>query len=123
MVELDEDMLVKIEEAVEGPVGLLPFNDISEVPEDAKWQQVTDETIETIIPNTQVYDLTWTEKRLGGKIAHKKWRGYIDTETKLPIRVEMWRKYTEEEYELRVVMKAAYPATVETQAVISNAGF
>ncbi|MHC4115560.1 MAG: hypothetical protein ACYSSL_09630 [Planctomycetota bacterium] len=45
--ELDEDMLMRIEESIEGPVGLLPFDDISEVPEDAQWQQVTDETLET----------------------------------------------------------------------------
>ncbi len=122
--ELDEEMLVKIEEAIKGPVGLLPFDDISEVPEEAKWQKVTDETIETTIPGTQVYDLTWMKKRLGGKIVHRKWRGYIDIETKLPKRVERWDKHTkEEEYGLKYVMKVTYPATVEVQAAIRDAGF
>ena len=123
MAGLDEDMLVKIEEAIEGPVGLLPFNDISEVPKDAKWQQVTDETIEATVANTQVYDLMWTEKRLGGIIVHWKWRGYIDSETKLPKRVERWIKLAKEEYKLFTVMEAAYPATVEIQAAIRDAGF
>lgn len=123
MAELDEDRLVKIEKAIKGTVGLLPFDDISEKPEDAKWQHVTDETIKTIVPGTQVYDLTWTEKTLDGKIVHRKWRGYINTETKLPKRVEQWRKYTGEEYKLLIIMKTAYPATVEVQAAISNAGF
>lgn len=124
MAKLDEEMLVKIEEAIEGPVGLLPFDDISEVPEDAEWQQVTDETIETIIPGTQVYDLVWMEKRLGGEIVHRKWRGYIDTETKLPKRVEWWIKLAiEKEYELENVMKVAYPTAVEVQAAIGDVGF
>jgi hypothetical protein len=105
-VKLDEDMLVKIEEAIKEPVGLRPFDDITEVPEDAIWQQVTDETIETTIPNTQVYDLTWTEKALDGSMAHKKWRGYIDTETKLPKRVERWIKLAKEEYKLLIVIEA-----------------
>ncbi|GAG13943.1 unnamed protein product, partial [marine sediment metagenome] len=121
--ELDEEMLVKIEEAIEGPMGLLPFNDISEVPEDAQWQQVTDENLKPTILGTQVYDLMWTEKRLGGKIVHRKWRGYIDIETKLPKRVEQWIKLAKEEYKLLTVMKAAYPATVEVQAAIRDAGF
>ena len=124
MAELDEDMLVKIEEAIEGPVGLLPFDDISEVPEDAKWQQVTGEAIETITPGTQVYDLVWMEKAVDGSIVYQKWRGYIDTETKLPKRVERWIKLArEKEYELENVMKVAYPTAVEVQAAIRDAGF
>lgn len=131
MAGLDEEMLVKIEEAIEGPVdllpfpvGLLPFSDISEMPEDAQWQQVTDETIETTITNTQIYDLVWMEKRLGGSIVYQKWRGYIDTETKLPKRIEWWDKHAkEEEYELKTVMETTYPATVEVRAAIRDAGF
>jgi hypothetical protein len=121
--KLNEDTLVKTEEAIEGLVGLLPFDDISEVPEDAKWQQVPDENLKLTIPGTQVFDLMWTEKRLGGKIIYRKWRGYIDTETKLPKRVERWIKLTKEEYKLFTVMEVAYPATVEIQAIISDAGF
>lgn len=122
--ELDEDMLVKIKEAIKGPVGPLPFDDISEVPEDAKWQKVTDETIETAIPSTQVYDLMWTEKSLGGRIVYQKWRAYIDIDTKLPKRVKHWDKHAkEEEYGLKYVMKVTYPATVEVQAAIRDVGF
>ena len=121
--ELDDDALTKVAETIRVPWGLLPFDNISEVPEDAKWQQVTDETIETIIPHTQVYDLTWTEKRLGGKVVHRKWRGYINTETKLPKRVERWIKLAKEEYKLLTVVEATYSTAVEMRAVIKNAGF
>lgn len=122
--ELDSSILVEIEETMKVPWGLLPFDNISAVSEDAKWQQVTDENIGTIIPNTEVYDLMWTEKELIGSIVYKKWRGYIDIETKLPMRVERWRKRAnEEEYELLTVTKVAYPTAVEIRAVIIDAGF
>lgn len=106
------------------PWGLLPFNNISVVPKDAKWQQVADENTETIIPNTEVYDLMWIEKSLIGSIIHRKWRAYIEIETTLPKRIEWWEKLAEdEEYELTTVINVSYPATVEIQAVIEDAGF
>lgn len=120
---LDEEMLMRIEESIEGPVGLLPFNNISEVPEDAKWQKITEEVIETAITNTEVYDLTWMEKALDGSIVYRKWRGYINTETKFPVRVERWIKLAKGEYELKNVMKVTYPGAVEMQAAIRDAGF
>jgi hypothetical protein len=106
------------------PWGLLPFNNISAVPEDAKWRQVADEDIETTIPNTEMYDLIWIEKALDGSIVYKKWRGYIDIETKLPMRVERWQKLAQEkEYKLLTFATVVYPTAVEVRAVINNAGF
>ncbi|MHC4115561.1 MAG: hypothetical protein ACYSSL_09635 [Planctomycetota bacterium] len=63
------------------------------------------------------------EKALDGSIVYKKWRGYINTETKLPVRVERWIKLAKGEYELKNVMKVTYPAAVEMQAAIGDAGF
>lgn len=124
MVEPDDEMLVKVEETMEVPWGLLPFDNMFDVPKDAKWQQVADDNIETTIAGTQVFDLTWTEERLGGSINYKKWRGYIDIKTKLPKRVERWRKRTkEEEYQLLTITKVAYPAFVEIRAIVEGAGF
>jgi hypothetical protein len=124
MAELDSSILVEVEETMKAPWGLLPFDDISGVPEDAKWQQVADENIDTTIPNTEMYDLIWIEKALDGSIVYKKWRGYIDIETKLPRRVEQWRKLAQEkEYKLLTFVTVAYPTTVEIRGVIIDAGF
>ena len=124
MAELDSSILVEVEETMKAPWGLLPFDDISRVPEDAKWQQVADEDIETTIAETEVYDLVWIEKSLTGSVIHRKWRGYIDIETKLPMRVERWRKRAnKEEYELLTVTKVAYPTAAEVRAVIEDIGF
>lgn len=121
--ELDKDALLKVAETMEGPLGLLPFNDMPEAPKSAKWQAVANENIETTIPGTQVFDLMWTEKGPDGSIVHNKWRGYIDTETKLPRKVERWEKRAEEEFKLLTIIKVVYPTAVEIQAVIRNAGF
>jgi len=124
MAELDSSILVEVEETMKAPWGLLPFDDISRVSEDAKWQKVADENIETTIPDTEVYDLVWIEKTLGGSIVHRKWRGYIEIETTLPKRIEWWEKLAkDEEYELTTVINVTYPATVEIRAVIIDAGF
>jgi len=124
IVELNDDILAKVEGTMDVPWGLLPFNNISVVPEDAKWQQVADENTETIITNTEVYDLMWIEKSLIGSIIHRKWRAYIEIETTLPKRIEWWEKLAEdEEYELTTVINVSYPATVEIQVVIEDAGF
>ena len=123
-VGLDDEVLAKVEETMKAPWALLPFDDISAVPEDAKWQKVTDGDIETTVSNTEVYDLVWVEKGLNGSIVYKKWRGYINTGTKLPSRIEWWERRTEEqEYRLLTVTKVAYPAIDEIRAVIRGAGF
>jgi hypothetical protein len=122
--ELGEDDIVKVEETMELPWGMLPFSSISGVPADAKWQQIANGNIETAIPGTDVYDLMWVEKSLGGSIVYRKWRCYVDIGTKLPERIEWWQKYAKQEkYELLTVMKVAYPADVEIDAVIEDVGF
>jgi len=123
MAELDSSILVEVEETMKAPWGLLPFDDISRIPEDAGWQKVADEDVEITIPNTEVYDLMWIEKSLTGSVIHRKWRGYIDIETKLPKRIEFWEKLAKAEYELSTVIHVTYPATGEIRAVIKDVGF
>lgn len=121
--ELNADTLGKVRRAMEAPWGLLPFDNASAVPKDAKWQQVADEEIGILIANTKVYDLVWMERTLSGSVVYNKWRGYIDVETKLPKRIEWWQKCTEEEYELATVIEVAYPTTAEIRAIIEEGGF
>jgi hypothetical protein len=121
--KLDNSVLAKVGETMEGPLGLLPFNNMPEAPEGAKWQAVANENIDTIIPGTQVYDLTWTKKEPDGSMVYNKWRGYINTETRLPKKVEWWEKCAEEEYKLLTIIKVVYPTAIDIQAVIEDAGF
>jgi hypothetical protein len=114
--EVDGSILMAVEENMKIPWGLLP----SKVHPNAKWQRVPDKDIETAVHDTEVYDLIWIEE----KFASRKWRGYIDSKTKLPKRVEWWLKLAEEEeYKLETFTQVSYPTTVEMKAVIKEAGF
>jgi hypothetical protein len=125
ITEPANNTLAGVEETMDVPRGLLPFDDVSKIPPDAKWHQATYETIETTIPDTKVYELIWPKEGLDGSvIIHRKWRGYIDIKTKLPRRIEWWEKQAEEkEYKLVTIIKATYPTAIEIQATISEAGF
>ena len=124
MAGLDSAAVSKVKETMEGPLGLLPFNSMPEGPEGAQWLPVTNENIDIAIADTEVYDLMWTEKSLIGSIIHRKWRGYIDIETKLPKRIEWWLKLAEEEeYKLDTITTVSYPTATEIQASINDTGF
>jgi len=119
-----KDAFLQAKQTIDAPWGLLPFDNTSEVPRHAKWQRVDSQRIKTTISDTQVYDLIWTETIIGGdSVIHKKWRGYLDTKTKLPKRVERWEKLPgQEEYKLVVLIEVTYPTTAEVQADIGGAG-
>ena len=124
ITEPANSILAQVQKTMDVPWGLLPFGDISGVPPDAKWQQVADENIKTTVLGVEVYDLIWSEKTLGGSAVYKKWRGYIDAETKTPKRIERWWKQAEEtEYKLVTIIKVTYPTATEIQTVIREAGF
>lgn len=121
---LSDDAILKAEKTMKSPWGLLPFEDISELPPDAKWQQVANENIETAVAGTEVYDLIWPEKELIGAINYNKRRFYIDTKTSLPKRIERFRKQSEEqEYELLDIKKIGYPDSVEIQGLVKDLDF
>ncbi len=121
---LNDDAILKAEKTMKSPWGLLPFEDISELPPDAQWQPVTGEVFENTVARTEVYDLTWTEEELIGAINYNKRRFYIDTKTNLPKRIERFRKQSEEqEYELLDIKKIGYPDSVEVQGLVKDFGF
>jgi RNA polymerase sigma factor (sigma-70 family) len=121
--QISEYTLGEVRSTMDVPWGLLPFDNIAAVPQHAQWGRVDDESIEISITDTVIYDLIWTEKTLRGSTTHKKWRGYLDAETKLPKRIERWEKLPEEEvYELSTVTEVAYPKTEDIQTAIGDAG-
>jgi hypothetical protein len=122
--KIPEIELKKVLKSIEDPVGLVPFDNISEVPKGAKWEQVEDEMADHENLDVVVYDLEWSEISLLDQKIFKKWRGYLDTEMLLPVRVEMWqRKSEEEKYKLINFMQITYLSNVEVQTAISNAVF
>ncbi len=126
VIQPDTDDLLEVKETMEGSLSLLICNSMPEARkklEDPKWQPVDDEDIDNPIPNTEVYDLIWTEKPLVGSI-NRKWRGHIDIETKRPKRIERWQKLPEEQvYKRESVTDVSYPTTVKMKDYIKEAGF
>lgn len=123
-IQEDTDDLLDVMETMKVSLNLLRGNSMPEAQEGAKWLPVADEDIETAIPDTQVYDLVWTEKSLAGYIIRRKWRGYIDIETERLKRIESWVKLAEEqEYKRETFTSVSYPTTVKMKAVIKEAGF
>jgi hypothetical protein len=118
-----DDVPGKLEGAADAPWGLLPFDDVSNLPKGAEWKAAADEDVETTIPETRVYDLTWAEKGLDGSMVYSRWRAYIDIETKLPKRTELWEDGSEKEYALLMVTEITYPVTGEVEAAMREAGF
>ena len=75
-----------------GSLGLMPFNNISNLPKDAKWNPVSDYEHEATINSTEIYELTWIEKDYMGSPVLRKWQFTIDPETNLPLDIQCYRK-------------------------------
>ena len=120
---LTDDSFAAVERKMSGSLGLMPFYDISETPENAKWSQVPNEAeaFEAIAKDTEVYDLTW------GKYNDSvlfKWRVFVDTTTKLPQRTKFYRKLSaDDDYILRSTMVVKYLDDGQMQAVIKGFSF
>ena len=124
VTSLSRDVTADIRENIKGSLGLLPFNNLSQKPHDADWNEVADAGIATGSADVKVYDLTWPEKSVAGAVIFKKWRVFVDTKTNLPQRVEWYEKATaSNEYILESSLVVDYLTESEIQAVIREAAF
>jgi hypothetical protein len=121
---LTRDIGLDVEKQMAGSLGLTPFTDISEVPSDNEWSRVTDGGIESVSKDTEVYDLTWVEEKQIGFVVFRKWRFFVDPETKLPQKTEFYEKTTaNSEYTLTSVFLIEYLSDSDILAIIKDAGF
>ena len=120
---LTDDVIAGIEGKMSGALGIMPFYDISDVPENADWSRAADKDLEAA-KGIEVYDLTWTERAYDGSTVLKKWRVFADSETNLPQRIEWYEKLvTDNEYTLSSAMVVEYLSDNEMQEVIKGASF
>ena len=112
--------IASIKQTMNIPLGVLPFQSYSSLPEKYSWKSsVKDKTV-LQIQNTYVYDLLWTDNTTNNRVISYKWRAYIDKDTMLPKRVENWRKQSAEQYELTGWTTITYPTTQEVKDLISS---
>ncbi len=120
---LSGDRIAKMNRIMTGSLGLMPFYDISEIPEDAEWHRVDDEILE-VAEEIQIYDLKWTERKYGGSAIFRKWRVFADAKTRLPQKIEWYTRFADDaEFVLETVMVVEYLDESEIQAVINDASF
>ena len=120
IMSISDDILIKTINSMEEPFGLVPFQHISGVPDNAKWEKVTGEDVKVATPVIEAHDLIWEEK-IEEYTRYRKWRVFVDSNTNLPKRTEWYRKFTiEEEYDFHQIEVVKYPADSEIQAIIQT---
>jgi hypothetical protein len=113
---ITEQMLAELEESATRFSDLVPFSDVSDIPDGSQWNRIDDPEVAAIAPGTEIYELTWMEA-----VAHKKWRVFVDVRTNLPKRAEFYAKLKPEgEYTAETFTVVAYPSESEIQALVEN---
>jgi hypothetical protein len=112
------------EKKITGSLSLMPFYDVSDIPEDADWSRVADKDLEATAKGIEVYDLTWTERAYDGSTVFKKWRIFANPKTNLPERTEFYQKSTvDNQYVFISAMEVEYLSDSKVQEVIKEASF
>ena len=75
---LSEDVSSSIQKRINSFLGLVPFNNISDIPANAKWECEAKEGSQTAAENTDVYDLIWVGKASDGTDIFYKWRVFVN---------------------------------------------
>jgi hypothetical protein len=120
---LSGEMIIGIQNAITGSLGLMPFHSISEIPNGAEWNRVDDKSLE-ITDKIEVYDLIWIEKIYEGHLIYSKWRFFIDPETNLPQKIELYQKTgTDSEYNLKRIVIVKCLDNNEMKKIIKEASF
>ncbi len=120
--QLTEQELRDLEKSVTPSFGLAPFFDAKDVPRNARWHRVHDQAIVAILPGCAVYDLTWVLPGMTAQEAsHKKWRVFLDAETHLPRKTELYvRSESDTEYKLESFAVVTYPSEIEIRELVAN---
>jgi hypothetical protein len=84
-----------------GFLGLVPFSNLSLIPKDVEWNQVTNNELK-VASDTSIYELIWIERTLAGNKVFNKWQVFVDPKTHLPKKTESYTKRVgDSEYALR----------------------
>lgn len=114
---VEPETVSKGKSSLEVSLGMLPFSKISKLPEGAKWYKVEDEIVQKVVPDSEVYDLLWPEKTG----FQKKWRAFVDPETKLPKRTEWYEKSPiADEFKLKTIESISYPTDKDIRIIAQD---
>ena len=121
-VPLTEADATTAKRTINSPLGIMPFNKMSDVPADAKWNRVSDDALQAGTLDCEVYDLTWTRSSLRSETKLGKWRVFVDSNTNLPRKAQFYDKFpTDAEYVLRNELVVEYLSDREVEAAVEEA--
>ena len=121
---LSGELIAEVEKKMSGSLGLMPFYDISDIPADAEWSRITDDSLKATAKDTELYDLMWIEKAYDGSIVFQKWRFFVNAETNLPQKVEWYKKLAiDDGFVLETTTVVEYLSDSEIQTVIKDSSF
>ena len=110
-----------IRKRIEGSLGLMLFENISELPKNYQWDELDISKIANALPGTKIYELVWTKKSLDGKNVGYKWRGFVEDGTNRPLRVEFYRSNGgSSKYELQTIHEIEYLSEAQMGEVLSQ---
>lgn len=123
---ISQENIEQVKNNIERNFNLLPFSRLSQVREDAQWTEVDLDSVNTVIPGTEVYDLTWTGIKSEFTTLYIKWRVFVDIKTDLPVRAEWYHKTlnkkmkSDEDFSLQTFSVVIYPTEVEILTLIED---
>ena len=119
---LTEQMLAELGKSVTPLSGISPFSYMRDIPEQARWNRISEPAVTVVVPGCEVYELVWTQQgTISEVVLDRKWRIFVDARTNLPKRAESYiRSGPEQEYKLESFVVITYPSESEIQDIVRN---
>jgi len=87
-LKLTKNEIATIKKKINGTLGITPFNNISDIPPDAKWKESKGVDIEPEFEDCKVFDREWSEINNAGETVFIRWRYFIESSLCRPKQVE-----------------------------------
>lgn len=108
--EITDEMLEGLGQAMVQAFSLAQFSRFSDIPKNASWQPVYNPKIISQLPGSQVFDLSWHQKKSDAKMQYFKLRMFVLENTKILRRTELYVKSDlDGEYRLESLGIISYP--------------
>ena len=116
---ITEGQLSELEKSTTQSFGIL--SGISNISEIAQWTRIDDPNNMTIVPGSEIFELTWLEETFSESMKYRKTYFFVNTKNNLPLRVENYAKSKPgDQYELENFSVFTYPRENEVEAVVER---
>lgn len=117
---LSDARAVSLKRTLEGALGIIPFENPSELPAGAEWKKLDNVTANAEQENYEVYELSWQENTFDAAEIEKNYRFFINRRTQLPEKVRLYRKDSNGQMKLAYYTVIEYPDTIKMNKIIED---